>query len=343
MSCSISGASTAAHRNRSPRCRRGSARAGRPWASRSGRANHVWNTFDAHRMLYWAGLEGRAVELKRELLQAYHGEGRNPGATDVLVELAGKVGLDPVRAKAIVESRRIRAGGARAGALLAATRRERRSAACVVNNAYGIEGAQPPRGFRAGAAADRVGQGGLTARLVGDVALQVVEPRPGIAVRWCTPIPARRERSARHNLRRIRQRRALELAGLEEAREEYTQPLLDLCQRVRVFQGLRKCGRPLRRGRVAPCMPREERDLRGAHAEARDVVQVEILELRTDRSPLCVLWMRPGVGRHQPRRDLRIEDRLQRGRSARIEPAPEFITQRTRYCTSVLATDPFTL
>jgi len=31
---------------------------------------HVWNTFDAHRMLHWAGLEGRAVELKRALLRA---------------------------------------------------------------------------------------------------------------------------------------------------------------------------------------------------------------------------------------------------------------------------------
>jgi predicted DsbA family dithiol-disulfide isomerase len=66
-----------------------------------GPRNHVWNTFDAHRILYWAGLEGRALELKRALLRAYHAEGRNPGAKDVLVELAGSVGLDPARAKAI--------------------------------------------------------------------------------------------------------------------------------------------------------------------------------------------------------------------------------------------------
>ena len=69
-----------------------------------GPRNHVWNTFDAHRMLHWAGLEGRALELKRALLRAYHGEGRNPGAPDVLVELAGEVGLDPARAKSILAS-----------------------------------------------------------------------------------------------------------------------------------------------------------------------------------------------------------------------------------------------
>ena len=42
------------------------------------------------------------MELKRALLRAYHGEGRNPGAHDVLVELAGEVGLDPARAGEIL-------------------------------------------------------------------------------------------------------------------------------------------------------------------------------------------------------------------------------------------------
>jgi predicted DsbA family dithiol-disulfide isomerase len=69
-----------------------------------GERAHVWNTFDAHRLLCWAGLEGHQRELKHALLEAYHGQGRNPGAHDVLVELAGKVGLDPKRAAAILES-----------------------------------------------------------------------------------------------------------------------------------------------------------------------------------------------------------------------------------------------
>ena len=69
-----------------------------------GERAHVWNTFDAHRLLYWAGLEGHQRQLKHALLEAYHGQGRNPGAHDVLVELAARVGLDPERAAAILAS-----------------------------------------------------------------------------------------------------------------------------------------------------------------------------------------------------------------------------------------------
>jgi predicted DsbA family dithiol-disulfide isomerase len=106
----------------------------------------VWNTFDAHRMLHWAGLEGRAVELKRALLRAYHGEGRNPGAADVLVELAAEVGLDPARAKAIVESDEF-ASEVRERERFWLERGVAGVPFVVVNNAYAIEGAQPPEAF----------------------------------------------------------------------------------------------------------------------------------------------------------------------------------------------------
>jgi predicted DsbA family dithiol-disulfide isomerase len=111
-----------------------------------GARNHVWNTFNAHRVLHWAGLEGRGLDLERALLLAYHGEGRNPGATDVLVELAGAVGLEQARAKAIAE-----------GDEFATEVRERERywhqrgvggvPHVVVNDAYVIEGAQPPEVF----------------------------------------------------------------------------------------------------------------------------------------------------------------------------------------------------
>ena len=68
---------------------------------------HVWNTFDAHRLLHWAGVEGAAGqqrELKHALLEAYHGQGRNPGAHDVLLELAGQVGLPVGRAREVLAS-----------------------------------------------------------------------------------------------------------------------------------------------------------------------------------------------------------------------------------------------
>ena len=111
-----------------------------------GPRKHVWNTFDAHRMLHWAGLEGRALELKRALLRAYHGEGRNPGARDVLLELATEVGLDPVRAKQVLES----------GEFESEVRSRERYwlelgvsgvPFVLVNGKYAIEGAQPPEAF----------------------------------------------------------------------------------------------------------------------------------------------------------------------------------------------------
>lgn len=74
-----------------------------------GERTHVWNTFDAHRLLHWAGAtgpEGSQRRLKHALLQAYHGEGRNPGAIDVLVELAAEVGLDADEARAVLQGNR---------------------------------------------------------------------------------------------------------------------------------------------------------------------------------------------------------------------------------------------
>jgi predicted DsbA family dithiol-disulfide isomerase len=66
----------------------------------------VWNTFDAHRLLHWAGIEGAVGQqraLKHALLKAYHGQGLNPGAHDVLLELATQVGLPVERARAVLE------------------------------------------------------------------------------------------------------------------------------------------------------------------------------------------------------------------------------------------------
>lgn len=69
---------------------------------RFGERSKIWNTFDAHRLLHWAGLEGRALELKRALLAAYHARGENPSSHDVLMRVAGDVGLDTERARAVL-------------------------------------------------------------------------------------------------------------------------------------------------------------------------------------------------------------------------------------------------
>jgi predicted DsbA family dithiol-disulfide isomerase len=64
----------------------------------------IYNTFDAHRLLHWAGLEGRQQALKRALFDAYFTEGENPSAHDVLIRLAGKVGLDTAQAEEILST-----------------------------------------------------------------------------------------------------------------------------------------------------------------------------------------------------------------------------------------------
>jgi len=69
-----------------------------------GKRNRVYNTFDAHRLLHWAELEGRQLALQQALFKAYFTDGENPSDHDVLERIAGEVGLDPERARQILAS-----------------------------------------------------------------------------------------------------------------------------------------------------------------------------------------------------------------------------------------------
>jgi len=74
-----------------------------------GRRTRIYNTFDAHRLLHWAGEPstqpaGRQDALKHALFTAYFTEGRDPSNRDVLVDIAAKVGLDAERARQILAS-----------------------------------------------------------------------------------------------------------------------------------------------------------------------------------------------------------------------------------------------
>jgi predicted DsbA family dithiol-disulfide isomerase len=66
--------------------------------------SRIYNTFDAHRLLHWAELEGRQHALKSALFAAYFSEGRNPSDHEVLIDVAKRVGLDPGRAREILAS-----------------------------------------------------------------------------------------------------------------------------------------------------------------------------------------------------------------------------------------------
>lgn len=64
----------------------------------------IYNTFDAHRLLYWADLEGKQPALKHALLRAYFTDGKNLSAHETLIELAAEAGLDATRAREILAS-----------------------------------------------------------------------------------------------------------------------------------------------------------------------------------------------------------------------------------------------
>jgi predicted DsbA family dithiol-disulfide isomerase len=111
-----------------------------------GERPRVWNTFNAHRLLHWAGLEGRQRELKHALLTAYHTNAENPGAADVLLRLAGEVGLDVERARAILASDQF------AAEVRALERHYQELGihsvpSIIINDQHLIQGGQPPELF----------------------------------------------------------------------------------------------------------------------------------------------------------------------------------------------------
>lgn len=114
---------------------------------REGRGR-IYNTFDAHRLLHWAGLQDadRQRALKKAILGAYFTQGRSPADPDVLVQAAADAGLDAARAQEIL-----------AGDEYAQEVREREQfyqqsgihavPAVIINDRHLIQGGQPPEVF----------------------------------------------------------------------------------------------------------------------------------------------------------------------------------------------------
>jgi len=106
----------------------------------------IYNTFDAHRLLHWAELEGRQRELKHALLRTYFTDGQDPSDHSVLARVAAEVGLDAERAKQILASDEF-----------AAEVRERERfyldhgvhavPSVIINDRHLIQGGQPPEVF----------------------------------------------------------------------------------------------------------------------------------------------------------------------------------------------------
>ena len=100
------------------------------------------NTFDAHRLIHMAQVEGRQGEMKERVMAAYFVEGRPIGNHHTLLELATDVGLDPERARALLDSDEF-AAEVRADELEAAELGITGVPFFVIDRRYGVSGAQP--------------------------------------------------------------------------------------------------------------------------------------------------------------------------------------------------------
>lgn len=62
------------------------------------------NTFDAHRLLHWAGETGKQTALKLALFKAHFTDGKDVSDHDTLVSVAASVGLDEKRARDLLST-----------------------------------------------------------------------------------------------------------------------------------------------------------------------------------------------------------------------------------------------
>lgn len=101
------------------------------------------NTLDAHRLIHWAGLEGKQTPMVSALFRAYFVEGGDIGDRDILADLADSVGLDASVIHRLLESdcdiQEIRdrdAAGREMGVTSVPT--------FIVGGKHAVPGAQPP-------------------------------------------------------------------------------------------------------------------------------------------------------------------------------------------------------
>jgi predicted DsbA family dithiol-disulfide isomerase len=106
----------------------------------------IYNTFDAHRLLHWAELEGKQEALKNALFTAYFTEGRNPSDHAVLIDVAQQVGLDAKRAAEIMNSDEF-AADVRAREKFYTDRGIQAVPSVIINDQHLIQGGQPAEVF----------------------------------------------------------------------------------------------------------------------------------------------------------------------------------------------------
>ncbi|GAB5381501.1 MAG: DsbA family oxidoreductase [Aliiglaciecola sp.] len=106
----------------------------------------IYNTFDAHRLLYWAETFNKQTELKLALFNLYFQQSGNPSDHQQLLSVVEQVSLDVDEAKSILESDRYEQE-------VRTAQRHYQNAgiqsvpAVIVNNKHLISGGQPTEVF----------------------------------------------------------------------------------------------------------------------------------------------------------------------------------------------------
>ena len=110
--------------------------------------SRIYNTFDAHRLLHWAELQGQAQQeaLKKALFKAYFTDGLSPESPELLVRLAVEAGLDGTEATRILASDDY-AADVRAREQFYLQRGINSVPAIIINDQHLISGGQPVEVF----------------------------------------------------------------------------------------------------------------------------------------------------------------------------------------------------
>lgn len=104
---------------------------------------HTPNTLDAHRLIHWAGIEGRQTAAVSALFDAYFVQGRDIGDHEVLADIADSIGMDAavvlklLKSDADVEDIRTRDAHSRKMGVNSVP-------TFIVASQHAVPGAQPP-------------------------------------------------------------------------------------------------------------------------------------------------------------------------------------------------------
>ena len=108
--------------------------------------SRIYNTFDAHRLLHWAGIAGGQLALKTALFEAYFTKGEKLSDPEVLLAAVAAAGLDVDAAREVLSSGRY-SREVRAAEHLWRSRGISSVPAIIFNERFLVSGGQPAETF----------------------------------------------------------------------------------------------------------------------------------------------------------------------------------------------------